>query len=481
MQPLVSIIVTTFNRQKMLKRALDSLFSQTYKNIEIIVVDDASTDGTKKYLQSIKDERLKVVYRKANWGNDTKPKNQGIMVSTGEYLAFLDSDNEYYADAIAMRLKGFEEQPLADVVYTDRLVVNDDDKEWDPKVGINSDFDISLLFTQNFIDTSDVLIKRDVLFTVGGFDERYRKYVDWNLWIRIAKAAYKFHHVAKVAMTYHLHKNMKSVTVKDKITKPFGNTTPQQIFRPEWKAQELPIYLNNFRNKRVSQVAVFTLTKDRLKLTKKMYESLKKAGYPFAWYVVDQGSTDGTKEWLSKLKQKEFCVNVIDNKENVGISVGSNQAIDIISKVGYDYIVKIDNDCIIHTDKWLLKLVEMFKYNWTMALSPRIEGLVENIGGSPRLGYGNLAGEVIGLTHHIGGIFTMAHKSAYNNWRWSTKDFLHSQQDLMFTKHIKDLGYVCAYVESMRAEHQLGTKGQKEQYPDYFKLREDEKKIVYKI
>lgn len=480
MQPLVSIIVSTYNRRKMLQRALESLFIQTYKNLEIIVVDDASTDTTKKYLESIKDDRLKVIYRKKNWGNDTKPKNEGIKASTGEYIAFLDSDNEYYAEAIAMRLKGFEEHPQVDVVYTDRLVVNDDDKDWEPRVGSHSDFDISTLFQLNYIDTSDVLIKRDALFLVGGFDEKYRKYIDWNLWVRMAKAALQFYHIPKVAMRYHLHKNMKSITVEDRLDKPFGNTTPQPIFRPEWKPQELPIRLGHLKRwPAVQQVAVFTLTKDRLDLTKKMYESLKSAGYPFAWYVVDNGSTDGTKEWLKSLKQKEFCVNIIDNKENVGISHGSNQALDEMMKVGYDFIIKIDNDCIIHTKNWLSELMKMYTVNWTMALSPTVEGLVENIGGAPRLGYASIQGHAVGLTHHIGGIFTMAHKSAYKNWRWSEKDFLHSQQDLIFTTHLKDLGYVCGYVEDMRAEHQLGTRGQKEAFPEYFKLREEEKRMTY--
>lgn len=475
--PLISVIVSTFNRADRLKKAIQSIIDQNYPNIEIVVVDDASTDDTSKVVKAFRDKRIIYIKRKKNFGSDTQPKNDGIKASHGEYIAFLDDDNVYNPDALRIRYIAMEKNPLLDVVYTDRLII-DESGQVPSQVGINSDFNVSLLFQRNYIDMSDVLIKRKSLFFVGGFDERYKKYVDWNLWIRMAKAGMKFHHIPKVTLEYHLHPDMKSLRVKDReIGKtPIGLSNPTPVFRPEWDPRELEIQLEFLGELKDPTVAIFTLTHGRLDYLKKTFEGLKKAGYPFQWYVIDQASGDGTVEWLKSLKLNNL--HLIENKENTGISVGSNQALDAIGDTA-DFIIKIDDDCSIHSDKWLFEMLRIFQKNYTMALSPYVEGLVENAGGSPRLGYGTISGHTIGITHHIGGIFTMTHKSAYFNWRWDKDDFLHSFQDVIFTQHLKEIQYVCGYVEDMRVEHIDSTDGQKEKYKEYFERRKLEKTRKY--
>jgi glycosyltransferase involved in cell wall biosynthesis len=467
--PLISVVMSTFNRaEHYLPLAIQSVLNQTYKNLELIIVSDASTDTTDSVVKKFKDKRIKYLKLRKNSGSDTYPKNKGILKSKGEYIAFLDDDNELYADALMMRYREIVKTG-ADVVYTDRLCIRDDEPDSTPQIGTNSDFNVEILFQQNFIDTSDVLIKRESLFFVGGWDQRFRKYVDWNLWIRMAKAGMKFFHIAKVASTYHLHTDMKSLRIKDQVTStPFGNKSPEGIFRPQWNPQELEIqqeWLGELKN---PTVAVFTLTHGRLEYLKQMYKGLQRAGYKFDWYVVDNTSNDGTVEWLV-----DKATVVIANAENKGISIGSNQALDAM-KDNYDFIIKIDDDNIIYTENWLLEMLKMFQRNYTMALSPRVEGLVDNIGGSPRMGYGKIAGHTIGVTHHIGGIFTMAHKSSYKDWRWNEEDFLHGMQDLEYTQHLKKMGYICAYVEDMRCEHQTHL-----DYKEYFKNRSSEKTHKY--
>jgi len=459
--------MSTYNRPEKLKRAIESVINQTYKDWELIVVHDGKKEGEPVYFQRYA-AQIQHFYID-HFGNDTKPKNTGILKSTGDYIAFLDDDNEYKPEHLAILAKAAEQNPDIDVLYGDRLIVSDDEKDFTPQVGIASNFDAGLLFERNYIDTSDVLIKREALFLVGGWDERYRKYVDWNLWIRMTKAGLKFLHIPKLITLYHIHKQMKSLQVKDKVgQRPFGDTEPTKVFTPEWDGYELEIVLPYLGEKPLPKVAIFTLTMNRLEYTKVMYESLRKSGYPFDWYVIDQGSTDETVSWLTSLKDK--TIHLTQLKENIGISKGSNLALNQIGDK-YDFVLKIDNDAELLTNDWLLKLLRIFEAHWQIILSPYVEGLEENIGGSPRLAYRQLRSHLVGVTPHIGGLFVMAHKSAYKDFRWDEKDFLHGMQDLVFSREIQKKGYLVAYVEDMRVAHQKGTLGQKKEYPEYFKHR----------
>lgn len=473
---MVSIVISTYNRPDRLKRAIESVIGQTYKDWELIIIDDASTDATRKAVLPYCDTHPKqILYyrREKNFGTDTRPKNEGILHAKGEYVAFLDDDNEFLPDHLMALVKSAEKNPTADVIYGQRFIIFDDGSH-EPILGTTSNYSPALLIEQNYIDTSDVLVKRESLMAVGGFDERYKKYVDWNLWVRMTKAGMKFVYVSKVLTRYHIHPDMKSSRVKDKPSSKTPVSSTRRPFQPEWDPFETEIILPYLGTLEEPKVAVFTLTMNRLEYTKRMYKSLKKAGYPFDWFVVDNGSTDGTKQWLASLKH----VTVIDNPENVGISRASNQALDAIGQ-SYDFIIKVDNDCEILSDNWVAELLKIYQAHWQIILSPYVEGLVDNPGGAPRLGYKNLRGHLIGITQHIGGIFTMAHRSAYQTFRWDEDDFLHGLQDMVFTQAMQKKGYLVGYVEDLRVSHMDTTTGQQEKYPDYFKQRRYEKTHIY--
>ena len=92
MQPLISVIIPTYNRNESLKRCIQSVIFQTYQNFEILVMDDGSTDGTKEIVTDFNDPRI--IYEwDDNWGGPAKPRNRGIKKSSGEFIAFLDSDD----------------------------------------------------------------------------------------------------------------------------------------------------------------------------------------------------------------------------------------------------------------------------------------------------------------------------------------------------------------------------------------------------
>ena len=469
---MISVITSTYNRSERLQKAIDSVLAQTYPDWELIIVDDKSTDDTEKVVSGYKDSRIKYIKQKRNFGCDTKPKNVGIMASKGEYIAFLDDDNAYRPDHLAVLLKELEKDPSLDVVYGDRWLT-DETGRIQPQLGISRDYDPAFLMQRNFIDTSDVLIKRQALFDVGGWDERYKKYVDWNLWVRMSKWGKKFKRVPLVITNYYLHEDMKSNKVKTK-----GDS--QTSFAPEWDPYDLEIelpYLNTSA-RTAPRVAVFSITYDRLEYTKKSFQSLSRtAKYPYDHFVVDNGSTDGTVEWLSDYLKKD---KGIFNSSNTGISKASNDIIDKIKEQGYDIIVKWDNDCIGLTPGWLAKMVDIWKSNHVFALSCYVQGLVDNPGGAPRLAYGQIKGELVGVTQHLGGICHFVDAHAYDKFRWDDNAFLHGVQDMEMSQFLRFNGYTMGYLENFMVSHgPEGTQSQKKSYPEYFERRKKEKSTRY--
>jgi len=397
---------------------------------------------------------------------DTKPKNHGILQAKGEYIAFLDSDNVWRPDHLAVLVPELEKSPEVVLVYGDRMRYVDD-----KLAGIGSfhDFDPFLLASKNYIDTSDVLIRKSVLMEVGGFDERYKKYVDWNLWLRLVKAGYNFKRIPVILTDYYLSKDSKSL-------QPLDELAP---LTPAWDPMELEIRLPYLGPVKPARVAIFSLTMNRLEYTKKCFESLyKTAGYEFDHFIIDNGSKDGTAEWI---KQNQVGFFLGENEENHGISKASNQALETIFNHGsYDIIVKVDNDCLFQTDGWLKQMVAIWEKNHRIALSPYVNGLRDNPGGAPRLHYGQLDNTLLGLTNHLGGICVFADARAYKDWRWDEGDFLHGNQDLEFSQHLKQVGFQLGYLESHFVEHYEGTEGQEKRYPEYFKRRREvEKRTRY--
>lgn len=108
--PLVSIIIPTYNRANLLKRAIESVISQTYKNLEIIVVDDGSTDNTEQIVKECQDSRIQYIRHSKNRGLSAA-KNTGIKNSKGDFIAFLDSDDEYLPEKVEKSIEVFKKAP----------------------------------------------------------------------------------------------------------------------------------------------------------------------------------------------------------------------------------------------------------------------------------------------------------------------------------------------------------------------------------
>lgn len=483
-EPKVSVIVTTHaDRGPRCKRAVKSVLKQTYRDFEVIVVDDGSTDNTEELITGLNNKRVRYIKREKNSGGyQGVAKNVGIKAARGEYIAYLDSDNTYRTGHLAMLADCLDKFPFIDLAYGDRLVYDEENER--VLDAVKSDFDPSGLLNANYVDVSDAMHRKEIVYYVGGWDEKIKRMADWDLFARMVKAGAIFNRVPMILTDYILHKGSIS------------NTTP--IKGLEFSPYGSEINAGYLRPKQDPKVAIFTITKDRLDYTKRTFESMHKTTeYPFDHFVIDNGSTDGTVEWIEK-NDKGWITGGHNNEKNVGISKASNQALDLIQNKEmhgneYDIIAKVDNDCEFMTEGWLEDIVDIFQRNEKFILSPYVEGLRDNPGGAPRSGYGYVCPEdekhYLGITNHIGGICCAAHKKAYLDfdeatlgfrpWRWKEKSFLHGNQDVEFSVHCQEMAIQPAYLEAHRVEHMDTTAGQEEKMPEYFELRKEEKRTKY--
>jgi len=193
--PLVSIIIPTYNRSSLLKRALLSVLNQSYENIELIIVDDASTDDTKRKVDAISDTKIRYI-RHENQMGAAVARNTGIKSSSGDFIAFQDSDDEWLVQKLEKQMAIFKDEGKdVGVVFTSFLRVEDNQATYIPQKREHSSGNIlEPLLNGNFIALPSFVTRRECLEKVGFFDEQLPRFQDWELFIRLAKY-YNFKHL----------------------------------------------------------------------------------------------------------------------------------------------------------------------------------------------------------------------------------------------------------------------------------------------
>lgn len=187
--PLVSIIFPTYNREHIIDRAIESVLNQTYNNIELIIVDDASDDNTEAVVKSFNDKRIMYIRHNRNKGC-ASARNTGINAAKGRYIAFQDDDDVWVRDKLEKQMEVMlNVSPQVGVVYSPfkRIKNNRQFIIPDNSISNKEGYILRQLLTGNFINLQVALVKKECFDTIGLFDEELLSLSDWDLWIRIAK------------------------------------------------------------------------------------------------------------------------------------------------------------------------------------------------------------------------------------------------------------------------------------------------------
>lgn len=202
---IFSVIIPTYNRAELLRRAMRSLVLQTYKNFEVVVCDDGSTDHTKEVVASFRNDlNIKYVFEN-NWGGPARPRNNGIKASESAWICFLDHDDWWYPNKLAVAL-GYLSK--GDILYHDIDVINQKGKIYKTRQirKLKAPIFIDLMTKGNTIATSSVIVKKDLLTSVNLFDEHetFIAVEDFDAWLKISRKTERFYYIDDILSAYWL-------------------------------------------------------------------------------------------------------------------------------------------------------------------------------------------------------------------------------------------------------------------------------------
>jgi len=190
---LVSVIIPAYNAELHIKRAIESAIKQTYKNLEIIIIDDGSTDRTADIIKSFKDPRIIYLYQKSK--SQGSARNYGIIKSKGKYITFLDADDFYLPEKVEKQIRFLISHPEYKFTYCELLhfYSNNPCVFFKKKYKCNHGSVFKDLLKINFVKNPNaVMVSKEVFNKVGLFNEKRYFPEDWEMWIRISQAGFKF-------------------------------------------------------------------------------------------------------------------------------------------------------------------------------------------------------------------------------------------------------------------------------------------------
>lgn len=207
--PAVSVIIPAYNREKFIRETVDSVLNQTYKNIELVVVDDGSTDDTLEILKEYGDKIIVLQHPGRVNKGQSAAINLGLISSNGKYVAILDSDDLFALKKVQLQVEFLENNPDVGLVYGNGYGVNEKGEKIYRIYGAGHREESKpekVLLDCYFLLPNNSMIRRNVLERVGGFDETLRSAQDHDMAIRVAEIT-KLAYIDEELFYYRRHGN----------------------------------------------------------------------------------------------------------------------------------------------------------------------------------------------------------------------------------------------------------------------------------
>jgi glycosyltransferase involved in cell wall biosynthesis len=217
LNPLISIIIPTYNVEKYIKETLNSVINQSYNNFEVLVIDDSSTDSTAEEIKRIAKSDGRISYYKIEHaGRPSVPRNYGISKSSGEYVAFLDADDIWNWDKLKDQIRFLQKYPNLIFVYSMSVTfgnVNVFSPYYEvlPLLNKAATTNGELILKGNSITCSSVMVRKEYLQKTGGYDEdpNLKAVEDYDLWLRLSELG-AFGFIPKIHVNYRIHGKQSS-------------------------------------------------------------------------------------------------------------------------------------------------------------------------------------------------------------------------------------------------------------------------------
>jgi GT2 family glycosyltransferase len=209
----ISVIIPAYNAERFILETIESVRQQTVSNIEIIVIDDGSSDRTVELLNTVKDSRLKIFsYQNAGVA---VARNRGITHATGDYIAFLDSDDLWSSNKLELQLAALQQHPEAGVAYSWTCFIDEQSKFLYHHEKFLFEGNVySHLLVKNFFGCGSIpLVRKQAIESVGTFDSTLIPVEDWDYWLRLA-AKWSFVVVPKTQIFYRKSTNSLSTKIE---------------------------------------------------------------------------------------------------------------------------------------------------------------------------------------------------------------------------------------------------------------------------
>ncbi|MDY6784731.1 MAG: glycosyltransferase [Cyanobacteriota bacterium] len=199
--PLISVIISVYNGENTIRETIESILNQTFRDFELIIINDGSTDSTLDIISSILDSRIQV-FSYANAGLNVS-RNRGISRANGEYISLIDADDLWTVDKLELQFKALQENPDAAVAYswTDYIDENGQFLRSGPHHSFTGDVFVQLLLADFVGSGSNPLIRKQAFAEVGDFDSSIKGCQDLDMWVRLARR-YPFVVVPSVQILY---------------------------------------------------------------------------------------------------------------------------------------------------------------------------------------------------------------------------------------------------------------------------------------
>jgi glycosyltransferase involved in cell wall biosynthesis len=210
---MVSVILPSFNYAQYLPLAVQGVLSQTYSDLELIIVDDCSTDGSKEIAEECKrlDDRVVTIFHSTNRGL-ASTRNTGLKASAGEFIALCDADDIWLPDKLTIQLEHFRSNHQLGVVHSEASIIDGSGCPTGQRFSglfhrnkqVTSGDLLNELCRRNFLCVPSVVLRREAVLYAGGFDENLRSLEDWVCWTKVSRK-YLFHYVEDPLVQYRMH------------------------------------------------------------------------------------------------------------------------------------------------------------------------------------------------------------------------------------------------------------------------------------